>query len=137
MDFHPPQGAHTSYLRTLSKIIGLRIFFDPRLRTFRPRWAVHLTSFFVSVNTPKRSFFASRHPAISPSVALFASPFQASRRRGAHLTSDSRSVNPCATTFSLGRHRGGDAVSQLAEWVSSEGPRILQPIVVSSSPGSW
>jgi hypothetical protein len=29
MDLHPPQGAHTSYLRTLSKIIDLRGFLRP------------------------------------------------------------------------------------------------------------
>ena len=60
MDFHPPQGAHTSYLRTLSKIVGLLGLGGLASQDISFKGAAHLTSNFVSVNTLKRSFFASR-----------------------------------------------------------------------------
>lgn len=60
MDFHPPQGAHTSYLRTLSKISkACGTFFVPRPRTFRPRepHILHRNSY---PSTPREELFSSR-----------------------------------------------------------------------------
>src|SRR5690242_19875671 len=57
MDFHPPQDAHTSYLRTLSKIKGLRDFSSLAPQDISSEGAAYLTSFFASVNTSMRTFF--------------------------------------------------------------------------------
>ena len=56
MDFHPPQGAHTSYLRTLSKIKGLRGFLHLAPRDISSEGAAYYTSNFLTVNTPKKLF---------------------------------------------------------------------------------
>jgi hypothetical protein len=56
MDFHPPQGAHTSYLRTLSKIKGLRESVHPAPENISFKGAAHHTSKFASVNTRNRLF---------------------------------------------------------------------------------
>jgi hypothetical protein len=63
MDFSPPQGAHTRYLRTLSKIVCSA----PRCRVRCPdvssERAAYLTSLFHSVNTSPLIF--SSDPALT------------------------------------------------------------------------
>src|SRR5699024_8078510 len=55
---HPTQDAHTSHLRTLSKIFSSGPSFGVRrFGTFRAERAAYYTSVFGSVNTPWRKFF--------------------------------------------------------------------------------
>jgi hypothetical protein len=51
MDFHPPQGAHTSHLRTLSKIKSLRDFLDPAPEDLSSEGAAYHTTNSRTVNT--------------------------------------------------------------------------------------
>jgi hypothetical protein len=57
MDIHPPQGAHTSYLRTLSKIRGLREVLLLASPDISSEGADYHTSNFVFVNTFEAIFF--------------------------------------------------------------------------------
>lgn len=126
MDFHPPQGAHTSYLRTLSRINDLRGLAGLAPKNVSFKGAAHLTSNFVSVNTLKQSFFASGCPTFAghplrrpdsceaspkPAKRSFASrgrqrrrclfadhPKRAAQRRAENPTTKSRFVKPCETT---------------------------------------
>jgi hypothetical protein len=66
MDFHPPQGAHTSYLRTLSKIKGLRGLLHLAPKDISSEGAAYYTSNFLTVNTSKKLFFEA--PRSGPEV---------------------------------------------------------------------
>lgn len=99
MDFHPPQGAHTSYLRTLSKIMDLRGFVRLAPQDISSKGARYYTTNFLFVNTPEQTFFAPRHRAGACGVALRWSASAASHRRGAHLTSVRRFVNTLRQSF--------------------------------------
>ena len=61
MDFHPPQGAHTSHLRTLSKIKSLRASIDPAPLDLSSEGAAYYTTISQTVNTFVATFwFAAR-----------------------------------------------------------------------------
>jgi len=98
MDFHPPQGAHTSYLRTLSKIIDLRGFVCLASQDISFKGAAHLTSNFASVNTLKRSF-SLLGVRVWPDAVFAVLLFRAIPSKGAHLTSVPVFVNPAAPIF--------------------------------------
>jgi len=58
MDFtDPPQGAHTSHLRTLSKIKGLRVFLNPAPEDISSEGAAYYTTISRTVNTFSTTFF--------------------------------------------------------------------------------
>src|SRR6185312_5319867 len=57
MDFHPPQGAHTSHLRTLSKIVYSLPDSHQAPRDFSSEGAAHYTSRSKAVNSSRKKFF--------------------------------------------------------------------------------
>lgn len=117
MDFHPPQGAHTSYLRTLSMIVDLRGLSRSASQDISFKGAAHLTSNFVSVNTLKQFFLLRLDPLAL--IAAFAVRFRRTTRskRGANCTSCCRSVKPCEANFPLRPNRipAGMSLCQSAE----------------------
>jgi len=68
MDLHPPQGAHTSHLRTLSKIMSLRVFVQPAPEDLSSKGAAYHTSNSATVNTLARTFVTRRGVVFEPEV---------------------------------------------------------------------
>src|SRR5215475_13547668 len=60
MDFHPPQGAHSSHLRTLSKIKSLRVSVDPAPEDLSSEGAAYYTTNSQTVNTFVTIFWSWR-----------------------------------------------------------------------------
>jgi hypothetical protein len=66
MDLHPPQGAHTSHLRTLSKIKGLRVFVQPTPEDLSSKGAAYYTTNSRTVNTFDAKFLMRRDRFLEP-----------------------------------------------------------------------
>src|SRR5690348_9611737 len=135
MDFHPPQGAHTSYLRTLSKIVDLLGLGGLASQDISFKGAAHLTSNFVSVNTLKRSFFASRCPTFTGHrLRRFALSSSSSKGGASYIRLPFRQ-SPRSKYFASRCERSRrDAPASIGRFRPlNEGPRILQPIPDSST----
>ncbi len=129
MDFHPPQGAHTSYLRTLSKIVRLRNLpfrvpghFVVGSRTFYIAFGFrqHLEATFFS-------FAPTGFPVDSPHLAgLLDRPGEGPRI-----------LHPIPVSSTPPRHfffvAGGLSPGFPSPRPDCEGPRILHPFPRSSS----
>lgn len=132
MDFHPPQGAHTSYLRTLSMIISLRGVPAP------------LGHFVRGSRTSYIEFLIRQHPGATfllPAIRL--RPDRASSGDLVGLCrSGPRIIHPTAlpssprakNLSSWSRPVLGDLA--LGTGPFGEGARIIHPVPVSSSPGN-
>lgn len=98
MDIHPPQGAHTSYLRTLSKIKGLRELLVSRPRTFRRREPRTIQPFSFP-STPRSEFFSFRDARPESCIEPRHPPRRTCCRRAANPTTKLGFVNPSPRTF--------------------------------------
>ena len=120
LDFHPPQGAHTRYLRTLSKnLSSAGASPPPQLATFRRQRAAHHTTIFLTVNTPRCPFLPASPPSERRTPEGRAHDFRLAGRRGARILtvvalqgkrkSTNRSKNSCRTGKLTGSRPGTPA----------------------------
>jgi len=85
MDFtDPPQGAHTSHLRTLSKIKGLRVFVEPAPEDISSEGAAYYTTISRTVNTFSSSFSSRWRDCDDGAAPSSSRAFRPARRRGAN-----------------------------------------------------
>ena len=85
MDFtDPPQGAHTSHLRTLSKIKGLREVLVPAPEDISSEGAAYYTTISRTVNTFSSSFSSRWRDCDDGAAPSSSRAFRPARRRGAN-----------------------------------------------------
>ena len=119
----PPQGAHTSHLRTLSKIECCGAFPPPRSSNISSERAAYYTTNFVSVNTFLKNLFEK-----FCRDSFLRSCQRRPRSRGANLTTDFHFVNTLEANFLLPDidDPGGSSPSPFARnQAVNEGARIL------------
>ena len=113
LDFHPPQGAHTRYLRTLSKnLSSAGASPPPQLATFRRQRAAHHTTIFLTVNTPRCPFPLASPTPEPRTLKGRAHDFRLAGRRGARiltvvaLQGKRKSTNRSKNSFRAGKLTG-------------------------------